>query len=302
MYKEVEIKMKEPKIKQRKKMRFGIFDVLNYVLMVLLALIILFPFYNAIIISFLSEKELAHFNGIWPDSFTLDAYKVIFSDKWVFNGYKNSIIITVVGTIYTLFITATCAYGFSRPHFKGKSLIFNIFVFTMFFGGGMIPSYILIKNLGLMNNLLSLILPSGMSVYYMLLMRSFFINIPSSIKEAAMLDGAGEWTILFRIILPLSKPIIATVGLFTMVDYWNAWFNAMLYINSADKRPLQLALREIINSGASTSSLLLQNIEKLSTQSYTMASVVVTMLPIMFIYPFLQKYFVKGILIGGVKE
>ena len=172
----------------------------------------------------------------------------------------------------------------------------------MFFGGGMIPSYILIKDLGLMNNLLSLILPSGMSVYYMLLMRSFFINIPSSIKEAAMLDGAGEWTILFRIILPLSKPIIATVGLFTMVDYWNAWFNAMLYINSADKRPLQLALREIINSGASTSSLLLQNIEKLSTQSYTMASVVVTMLPIMCIYPFLQKYFVKGIMIGGVKE
>lgn len=295
--------MKKPKLKQpKKKQRFGIFDALNYVLMVLLALIILFPFYNAIIISFLSEKELANFNGIWPDSFTLDAYKVIFSDKWVFNGYKNSILITVVGTVYTLFITATCAYGFSRPHFKGKSLIFNIFVFTMFFGGGMIPSYILIKDLGLMNNLLSLILPSGMSVYYMLLMRSFFINIPSSIKEAAMLDGAGEWTILFRIILPLSKPIIATVGLFTMVDYWNAWFNAMLYINSADKRPLQLALREIINSGASTSSLLLQNIEKLSTQSYTMASVVVTMLPIMCIYPFLQKYFVKGIMIGGVKE
>lgn len=294
--------MKKPKLKQPKKQRFGIFDALNYVLMVLLALIILFPFYNAIIISFLSEKELANFNGIWPDSFTLDAYKVIFSDKWVFNGYKNSILITVVGTVYTLFITATCAYGFSRPHFKGKSLIFNIFVFTMFFGGGMIPSYILIKNLGLMNNLLSLILPSGMSVYYMLLMRSFFINIPSGIKEAAMLDGAGEWTILFRIILPLSKPIIATVGLFTMVDYWNAWFNAMLYINSADKRPLQLALREIINSGASTSSLLLQNIEKLSTQSYTMASVVVTMLPIMCIYPFLQKYFVKGIMIGGVKE
>lgn len=294
--------MKEPKIKQRKKLRFGVFDVLNYVLMVLLALIILFPFYNAIIISFLSEKELANFNGIWPGSFTLDAYKIILSDKWVFNGYKNSIFITVIGTLYTLFITATCAYGFSRPHFRGKSVIFNIFVFTMFFGGGMIPSYILIKDLGLMNNLLSLILPSGMSVYYMLLMRSFFINIPSSIKEAAMLDGAGEWTILFRIILPLSKPIIATVALFTMVDYWNAWFNAMLYINSADKRPLQLALREIINSGASTSSLLLQNVEKLSTQSYTMASVVVTMLPIMFIYPFLQKYFVKGIMIGGVKE
>ena len=294
--------MKEPKIKQRKKLRFGVFDVLNYVLMVLLALIILFPFYNAIIISFLSEKELANFNGIWPGSFTLDAYKVIFSDKWVFNGYKNSILITVVGTIYTLFITATCAYAFSRPHFKGKSVIFNIFVFTMFFGGGMIPSYILIKDLGLMNNLLSLILPSGMSVYYMLLMRSFFINIPSGIKEAAMLDGAGEWTILFRIILPLSKPIIATVALFTIVDYWNAWFNAMLYINSADKRPLQLALREIINSGASTSSLLLQNLQKLSTQSYTMASVVVTMLPIMCIYPFLQKYFVKGIMIGGVKE
>ncbi len=286
----------------KKKRRLGIFDILNYAVMVLLALVILFPFYNAIIISFLSEKELANFNGIWPGSLTLDAYKVILNDKWVFNGYKNSILITALGTIYTLFITATCAYGFSRTHIMGKSLIFKIFVFTMFFGGGMIPSYILIKDLGLMNKLLALILPSGMSVYYMLLMRAFFINIPSGIKEAAMLDGAGEWTILFRIILPLSKPIIATVALFVMVDYWNAWFNAMLYIKSADKRPLQLALREIINSGASTSSLLLQNIEKLSTQSYTMASVVVTMLPIMCVYPFLQKYFVKGIMIGGVKE
>ena len=146
----------------------------------------------------------------------------------------------------------------------------------------MIPSYILIKNLGLMDTLLSLILPSGMAVYYMLLMRAFFLNIPRSIKEAAMIDGAGEGIILFRIVLPLSKPIIATVSLFTMVDLWNSWFSAMLYIKSADLRPLQLCLREIINnSGASTSQLLLQNVERLNTQSYTMAAVMVTMLPIM---------------------
>lgn len=287
----------------KKKRKFGVFDVINYILMALIALIILFPFYNSIIISFLSEKELANFNGFWPGSFTLDAYRIIFSDRWVYSGYKNSIIVVVVGTLYSLFITATCAYAFSRDHFLGKGLVLKIFLFTMFFGGGMIPSYILIKNLGLMDSLLALILPSGMAVYYMLLMRAFFENIPRSIKEAAMIDGAGEGTVLFRIVLPLSKPIIATVSLFTIVDLWNSWFSAMLYIKSADLKPLQLCLREIINnSGASTSSLLLQDVERLNTQSYTMAAVMVTMVPIMCVYPFLQKHFVKGIMIGGVKE
>ena len=296
--------MKKDAVTQlKKKHKFGVFDVVNYTLLGLIALIILFPFYNSIIISFLSEKEFANFNGIWPKSFTLDAYKVIFSDKWVYSGYKNSIIIVVTGTLYSLFITSTCAYAFSRDHFRGRGIILKLFVFTMFCGGGMIPSYILIKNLGLMDTLLSLILPSGMAVYYMLLMRAFFLNIPRSIKEAAMIDGAGEGIILFRIVLPLSKPIIATVSLFTMVDLWNSWFSAMLYIKSADLRPLQLCLREIINnSGASTSQLLLQNVERLNTQSYTMAAVMVTMLPIMCVYPFLQKHFVKGIMIGGVKE
>lgn len=287
----------------KKKHKFGIFDVINYILLAALALIILFPFYNSIMISLINEKEFANFNGLWPGSFTLDAYKVILSDRWVYSGYKNSIIIVVCGTLYSLFITSTCAYAFSRDHFLGKGVIMKIFIFTMFFGGGMIPSYILIKDLGLMDSLLALILPSGMAVYYMLLMRAFFVNIPRSIREAAMIDGAGEWTVLIRIVIPLSTPIIATVSLFTMVDLWNSWFSAMLYINSVDKKPLQLCLREIINSqGASTSQLLLQNVERLNTQSFTMAAVVVTMLPIMCVYPFLQKYFVKGIMIGGVKE
>ena len=287
----------------KKKHKFGIFDVINYILLAALALIILFPFYNSIMISLINEKEFANFNGLWPGSFTLDAYKVILSDRWVYSGYKNSIIIVVCGTLYSLFITSTCAYAFSRDHFLGKGIIMKLFIFTMFFGGGMIPSYILIKDLGLMDSLLALILPSGMAVYYMLLMRAFFVNIPRSIREAAMIDGAGEWTVLIRIVIPLSTPIIATVSLFTMVDLWNSWFSAMLYINSVDKKPLQLCLREIINSqGASTSQLLLQNVERLNTQSFTMAAVVVTMLPIMCVYPFLQKYFVKGIMIGGVKE
>ena len=287
----------------KKKHKFGIFDVVNYILLAALALIILFPFYNSIMISLINEKEFANFNGLWPASFTLDAYKVILSDRWVYSGYKNSIIIVVCGTLYSLFITSTCAYAFSRDHFLGKGIIMKLFIFTMFFGGGMIPSYILIKDLGLMDSLLALILPSGMAVYYMLLMRAFFVNIPRSIREAAMIDGAGEWTVLIRIVIPLSTPIIATVSLFTMVDLWNSWFSAMLYINSVDKKPLQLCLREIINSqGASTSQLLLQNVERLNTQSFTMAAVVVTMLPIMCVYPFLQKYFVKGIMIGGVKE
>ena len=190
----------------------------------------------------------------------------------------------------------------------GRNLIMNFFLLTMFFGGGVIPSYLLIKELGLMDTLWSQILPTGMSVFYVLLMRNFFAAIPEGLKEAAMLDGAGEWRVLFSIILPLSMPVMATVALFNMVDRWNIWYTAMLYIRSVSKKPLQLCLREIINSSSGKTSSALSNAKMgkenllLNSQSYTMASVMVTMVPIMLVYPFLQKYFVKGVVLGGIKE
>ena len=280
-----------------------VFDAACFIILTLVLFVVAYPLYWVIISSISAPSAVSSKVLLHPIGFTLKGYAEVFKNDQVMRGFLNSLIITFCGVMVNLIVTLPTSYALSRSNFSGKKPITIFYLITMFFGGGMIPSYILIKNLGLMDTLLSLILPSGMAVYYMLLMRAFFLNIPRSIKEAAMIDGAGEGIILFRIVLPLSKPIIATVSLFTMVDLWNSWFSAMLYIKSADLRPLQLCLREIINnSGASTSQLLLQNVERLNTQSYTMAAVMVTMLPIMCVYPFLQKHFVKGIMIGGVKE
>lgn len=291
-----------------KKKRLHFFDIFNIILMGLFGLIIIYPFYNAIAISFLTQKGYATFNGLFSRYMTFQAYEIIFSEKWVLTGYKNSLIITIVGSVYSLFITATCAYAFTRKKFMGRNFIMNFFLLTMFFSGGVIPNFLLIRDLGLMDSLWSQILPTGMSVFYVLLMRNFFAGIPDGLKEAAMLDGAGEWRVLFSIILPLSMPVMATVALFNMVDRWNIWYTAMLYIRSVSKKPLQLCLREIINSSSGKTSSALSNAKMgkenllLNSQSYTMASVMVTMVPIMLVYPFLQKYFVKGVVLGGIKE
>ncbi len=287
----------------RTRQRLKAFDYVNLAFLTLVFLLIAYPFYNSIVMSFLTQRGYAEFRGFLPTRVTLQAYEIIFGEGWVFTGYKNSIIITVAGTAYAMFITTTCAYGFSREKFLGRNVLMFFFLITLFFGGGLIPSYLLVKELNMMDTLWSLILPSGMSVFYMLLMRNFFGTIPVSLKEAAMLDGAGEWRILLRIVLPLSMPILATIALFCMVDRWNTWYSAMLYIRSPERKPLQLCLREIINASSSTAShTITAERAMLNLQSYTMASVMVTMLPIMLVYPFLQKYFVKGIVLGGVKE
>lgn len=283
--------------------RLKVFDYFNLAFLTLVLLLIAYPFYNSIVLSLLTQRGYVEFRGLLPTQVTFQAYEMIFAEGWVLTGYGNSILITVAGTAYSMLITTMCAYGFSRPKFLGRNVLMMFFLITLFFGGGLIPSYLQIKELGLMDTLWALILPSGMSVFYMLLMRNFFGTIPVSLKEAAMLDGAGEWRVLWRIVLPLSMPILATIALFCMVDRWNTWYNAMLYIRSPERKPLQLCLREIINASSSnTSNLISAERAMLNLQSYTMASVVVTMLPIMLVYPFLQKYFVKGIVLGGVKE
>lgn len=279
------------------------FDIVNTMLLSILACVIFIPFYNAILVSLMTTKEYASNKlALFPHEVTFDAYRVIFTSGWVATGYKNSIFIAIIGVMYSLLINTLCAYGFSNKSFPGKNLLMTIFIFTMFFGGGLIPFYLLIKSLGLGDTLWSVILPTGMSVFYMLLIKGYFENIDEGIKESAKLDGANEIVLLFKIMLPLSLPILATVALFIFVDLWNAWFGAMLFIDSASKKPLQLSLREIINpSSTRITHLLTNDMIKVQVQSVQMAAVVVTMAPIMFIYPFLQKHFVKGIMIGAIK-
>ena len=201
------------------------------------------------------------------------------------------------------------AYGLSRKPFPGKKAIMILIIFTMYFSGGIIPLYLLVKSLGLMDHLLSVVLVYGVNTFYMLIIKNYFESIPESIEESAKIDGANEFYILFKIMIPLSMPIIATFLLFFLVDRWNEWYSALLFIRSSSKWPLQLVLREVINNtGSEISNALKANrasdtlLNKVFSQGIKMAAIVITMAPIMLVYPFVQKYFIKGILIGSVKS
>ena len=215
---------------------------------------------------------------------------------------KVTLLITIIGVIYNMLLTVSLAYGFSKE-FPGKKLFMMMIVFTMYFSGGLIPFYLLIKDLKLVDNIFSMILPSGVSIMYMTVIRQNFESLPAELEESARIDGAGDLTILFRILLPLSVPILVTFALYYGVERWNEWYNGMLFIRSFDKRPLQLVLRGIIQTTGQamvTNELEQYNITPFS-EGIKMACVVVTMTPIMLVYPFIQKYFVSGMTVGAVK-
>ena len=283
--------------------KFSLFAIINTLILSIYGITVFYPFYNAVIVSITSEKEYVNSKfSLFPKEPTFDAYIEIFNRGWLLNSYKATLFIVTVGDVYSMLLTMLCAYAMSRPGFFGKKALLSFMLIPMFFSGGLIPFYLLIRSLGLMNSLWAIILPSGISTFYMLLMKNFFEGIPKSLEESARLDGANDFRILFSIILPLSKPIIATVVLFTLVDLWNDWYRPMLFINSTGKRPLQLALRAMLATATSNSnsegSLKAQQVY---IEGVKMAAVVVTMVPVMLIYPFLQKYFAKGIMIGAVK-
>jgi len=282
------------------------FDYVNLIILSAFGLIILYPFYNAVISSISTQEEyvLRKFM-LFPKNPVLSSYKYIFEAGWVANGYKNTLIIVIIGVIYSMALSAPCAYALSIKYFPGKKVILNLIIFTMFFSGGLIPFYLLIRDLRLINSLAAIILPAGVNTFYMLIMRNFFQNIPDSLIESAKLDGANDILIFIRIILPVSLPILATIILFTSVNYWNEWFRAMLFLNDKNKWPLQLALRDILSSykfNQSLSGVEMGLVERdIYFDGIKMAAVVVTMAPIMCFYPFVQKFFVKGIMIGALK-
>ena len=284
-----------------------IFDVFNYIILTLVALTTIAPFIYIIGASFATEYELAQRPLlIIPHEISFNAYEFIFSTNKIVSGFKNSIIITVAGTLINLFFTVTMAYAISKTRLRGRNFFLNMVIFSMFFGGGMIPSYIVTANmLNLKDTYWSVLLPGAISAYNMMIVKNFFQGIPQELEESASLDGCTDVGILWRIVLPLSLSVLATFGLFYAVGHWNAYFGAMIYMSGArEKWPLQVLLREIIIlSNASAGDLNNMDPEFIQhpEQSVKMAVIVVSTVPIMCVYPFLQKYFVKGVMVGALK-
>ena len=284
-----------------------IFDVCNYIILTLVALTTIAPFIYIIGASFATELELAQRPLlIIPHDISFNAYEYIFSTNKIVSGFKNSIIITVAGTLINLFFTVTMAYAISKPRLRGRNFVLNMVIFSMFFGGGMIPSYIVTANLlNMKNTYWSVLLPGAISAYNMMIVKNFFQGIPQELEESASMDGCTDVGILWKIVLPLSLPVLATFGLFYAVGHWNSYFGAMIYMPGArEKWPLQVLLREIIilsNATVADSSALDPEFVQPPEQSVKMAVIVVSTVPIMCIYPFLQKYFVKGVMVGALK-
>lgn len=284
-----------------------IFNIISYLLLIALSLACLLPFIMLISGSFTSEQVI-RFEGysILPKDFTLEAYEVVFQNpEQIFRAYGVSIFVAVVGTILGLFFLTMTAYVISRKDFKYRNVISFYFYFTTLFNGGMVCTYIFyIQYLHLKDNLLALILPLMMNVFYLLIMRSFVTSIPPALIESAKIDGAGEFRIFLQIILPLLKSGLATIGLFLALGYWNDWYNAMLYINSEEKYPLQYMLYNMLQKQEAMAQIASQagmSVENLPTNALKLAMAVVATGPIILLYPFVQKYFVKGITIGSVK-
>ncbi|WP_206098825.1 carbohydrate ABC transporter permease [Paenibacillus paeoniae] len=283
-----------------------------YVFLIVLSFSAFYPFWNALVVSFNLGIDTTK-GGVtfWPRVFTLENYQIVFKDDRLINGFFVSVSRTVVGTITAILMTAILAYGMTRRELIGRNYFMFFFVFTMYFGGGLIPSYLLISSLGLMNKFLVFIIPALISVWNMIIFRTFFKSLPLGLEESAQIDGATNWGIFFRIVLPLSGPVIATLSLFTAVAHWNDWFTPSIYITNENLIPIQTMLRQILNanivtdmaSNMDTASIArLDQMRTITTKSLTMATMMVATLPIVMVYPFVQKYFVKGVLIGSLKE
>lgn len=282
-----------------------IFNFINILVVSILTLIIVIPVWNIVVASFSSGNSLVNggFN-IWPENFTLENYKAVFNDKTIWKAFVISILKTAIGVGTHVFFTAMVAYAMSKRDLAGRRVYSTIGIITMFFSGGMIPVYLLIKSLGLLNSFWVYIIPALFSYYDMVILMNFFREIPVSLEEAAMIEGASTWQIFLRIILPLSKPVMCTIALFNGVYQWNDYMAAKLYITDQNLYPVQMRLYEII---VQQQTQAIQNIASsvvlpTTTRSIQLATIVIATIPILVIYPFLQKHLLSGMMIGAVKE
>ena len=279
-----------------------VFKTVVYAIMVLVLLVCLIPFLY--IISLSLSDPIAVVNGevfVVPVGFSVEAYKQIFTYPNFFNAYLNTIIYTVFGTAISLFVMTLFAYPLSKPHLRGQSIIMKLVVFSMFFSGGLIPNYLLVSRLGLINTRFAMLLPFCINTFNLILLINFFKSIPNDIEEAAIIDGLGYGGILTKIILPLSGAGLATVGLYTAVFFWNDWFNSLIYLKSS-QFPVMLYLRNIVNGTTQLNNGGGSSAEAASlSMSIKAAVIIVSTLPIILVYPFVQRYFVKGVMVGSVK-
>lgn len=290
--------------------RIGRTSALDYVLVIILGLMALaaiFPFYQVVILSFADTITYAnHPLYLLPYAFDLTGYKAIFNEPKFFRSVLNTLFVTIVGTTVNMTLSVFGAYALSRKYLLGRKVFLNMIIFTMLFGGGLIPTYMVIKSLGLINNIFVMVLPSAISTYYLIIMKNYFISLPESLLEAARIDGANEFIILTRIVLPISLPFMATFILFYAVERWNEWYLANLYISKAALYPLQIYLRNVLISMSNTlndaAKQFISGHQKVNSTAVQMATIVVTTVPILCVYPFVQKHFVKGVMVGGIKE
>ncbi len=281
--------------------RLGWPDAVLFVLLTCWLLCILLPFINVIAVSFSTYTEyLRRPTMLWPNEPTLKNYYDLIEDGRIWIGYRTTLTIEAIGIPLSLFLTTSMAYALSR-RFPGKRFFIIFVLITMVFQGGIVPTYLLIKEMKLTNTLASVILVTGINTFYMILVMNYFNSLPESLMESARLDGAGEWNILFRIVLPLSTPILATIVLFYAVDKWNEWYFAKIFIRKNKMQTLQMVLRSMVIDSSVATQATAEIKDKTFTSGLKMAAVVATMTPIMVVFPFLQKHFAKGIMVGAVK-
>ena len=288
---------------------YRIFSVFNILLMILICLMIIFPLYYMLIVSISDGAAIMSGQvNFLPVGFSLRAYRAAFKDANFIKSYWNTVVITACGTTVNLLMTTLFAYPLSRSDLMGRKLLMKIAVFTMFFTGGMIPSYMLVNSLGMNNTYWALILPGAINVYNATIMRTFFEGIPMDMTEAAYVDGANDVRILWQVILPLSKPILFTLLLFYAVGHWNGFFSALLYLSDKSTYPIQMFVRSVVFSGdtlamsmASYTSSTEMGAEMLSEEGAKYAIILLSMVPILVVFPFVSRYFKSGVMIGAVK-
>ena len=284
-----------------------VLELFAYSLLTLMTVVFLFPIINVVSLSFsgrlyVERREVL----LWPLGFNLDSYKMIFEHQYIVGSFFNSVKYTLIGTIYSLTLTIFGAYALSHKRLRGRNLITFFIAFTMLFSGGLIPTFLLVRDLDMLDTMWALIIPLAISPWNLIVMRTVFQQNPDSLEESAKIDGAGYFLILFRIIIPISLPVIATIGLFYTVDKWNDFFNSLVYLSTKSKFPLQLIAREILVTFSDQSLNRIVNAADVERMNFTpmtfrAALIVISITPLMLVYPFLQKYFVKGVMIGAIK-
>jgi len=283
-----------------------VFDTINVIILSLVLVIILYPLIFVVVASV--SDPLRVLQGevwLWPKGLNLESYKLVFSHSQIMIGYRNTLFYTLLGTLINLVMTTLGAYPLSRRDFRARSFFTFLFTFTMFFSGGMIPTYLVVKQLGLLDKIWAMLLPGAVSVWNMTIMRNYFqTSIPFELQESAMIDGCGNLSLLIRIVLPLSVPIIAVMVIFYGVGHWNSYFNALIYLTDQNKYPLQLVLRSILMKEETSEMIAADDSvirRQMMAEILKYAAIIVSSVPVLLLYPFLQKYFVHGIMVGALK-